>query len=244
MLFGIIIVCILVIRFYVNYKNAIYDTSLKHVDINNITFNTGDVILFRHDADLLYSGDTAVFDYDVVKKTLVKSLMLYQPFYTHVGVIIEINNIPHVLHLTIDHHFDVYTNRWKRSAPSLIPVNELLYYKGHVYLRKNKNETVIKNIHSLFEDVYKMRLPTSYLVATVNKLLNRRYGHSRAMCSDLVMYVLDKLNLIKFNYTHSTMNDVVNALNKSNNFEDAVMIRTGYYFANTQTCHTDCHIKY
>lgn len=227
------IIIIILLNRYLKLKIMPYrENKMKKLDPSEIEYNTGDVVFFQNDALLYYNGKNGYnFDVHIVKNCL-KTLYYYIYPYSHVGIIITINNVPYLLHMTADLQYDLYTKKYVMGVPVLVDMKEFSMYRGHSYIYKLKNTTKVSS-DKLLNYIYSSNLKIKgnlfkILKTTVLKI--GKYEKDRGTCCDLVKKALYYINECD-NTTPADINDIVKILEKNKHYDAPIMIKNGYYKA-------------
>ena len=208
------------------------ENKLKKLDHNEINYETGDVVFFQNDALLYYNGQNG-YNYDVhIVKNCLKTLYYYIYPYSHVGIIVKVNDIPYLLHMTADLQYDVYTKKYLIGVPVLIDMKEFSMYRGHSYIYKYKNGNQIQS-NELLRYVRSNDLKIKgnlfkILSTTIFKF--GKYEKNYGTCCDLVKRVLYYINECD-NTSPADINDIVKILEKNKHYNTPIMIKNGYYKA-------------
>lgn len=203
----IAIIIILIIFLLSLIKNSqIYEFNklLTKKNINDINYNTGDIIFFRHDCPLYFYGDNGI-NMDIhIFKNMCKTLFHFiQPWFSHCGIVVIRNNTPYVLHITADDNYDNYTGNNTIGTPTLTSLCDLYKYKGMLY-HNSYIGPPIKNIESILEEIYSenIKLDGNILNAFIVNLLGiSKHKEKTMVCCDFVLYVMVKFGISdKFEY--------------------------------------------
>lgn len=194
----IVIVLVVVLNRIINHQNNTRDISLERVDLNSVSYRTGDVIFFRHDSPLYFYGNNGInTDVHVVKNISKTIAGFSQKYYSHVGIIVVINNIPYVYHLTSQPHSDALSGKSVIGIPVLVELQEIHKYPGMLYIHRYKGPELsfgtndLKYINSkgikLCGKFYKVVLTTILGVGS--------YEDNTMTCADFVNFVMVYLGI-------------------------------------------------
>jgi hypothetical protein len=174
-----------------------YEKNMELKEISDVDFNTGDIILYRHDTPLLFYGENGInLDVHIVKNVLKTILHYNQKYYSHCGIVIKINKIPYILHLTADDQHDIYTNRYVIGLPSLVSIDELFRYKGIVYYSKYIGIPLsdISFLPEIFNN--NIHLDGNLLNGILSNILKiKERDYNKLLCCDFVKLILFKLGI-------------------------------------------------
>ena len=95
-------------------NKQIHDFNKKLIikNINEISFNTGDIVFFRHDCPLYFYGDNGInMDIHIVKNICKTIFHFVEPWFSHCGIVVVKDNIPFVLHITAEANYDNYNKK-------------------------------------------------------------------------------------------------------------------------------------
>lgn len=156
----IVVLTIVLILFIVPcYSNINMDKTFigtyKQVDLSNIKFRNGDILLFRYnftagniDANQTFTFNKSQTSADVVI-TAVDTYIYSVPF-NHIGIIVIINNVTYILELSVTDLHCAYENKVLRYKPTIIPFNNIKNTYGVVgmipYIGDDISEKVINNV--------------------------------------------------------------------------------------------------
>jgi hypothetical protein len=171
---AIIIICLLLLISEINY--FLLDKSKFGIkSVNDIKFRTGDLIFSK-----AFNGSVLTYDsinkknnfyYKNILSSKYNLMRLLIGFYTHVSVIICINDIPYVYELNVNpEEVDRYCNYFNIvrniEEPVLLNMDYLERYEGHCYHYKYKGDTI--------------HYPENFIELYKNKKLINRYAYLEA----------------------------------------------------------------
>lgn len=138
----IIIIVVIIILIYYDYEYYSINKSKFLVDIKDVQFRTGDLVFTRYDHSILnFNSQTCTSNINIkniINSTKIFSLLFIHNIYTHMGVIIIINNMPHVYEIS---------NISNVKRPRLIPIDDYVReYTGHVYHMSYIGDSLNTNI--------------------------------------------------------------------------------------------------
>lgn len=233
-----IIIIIILVLFLLNWNTRRtlrdFDNSLKKININECNFRTGDILFFRNTCPLYFYGDNGInMDVAIVKNTLKSLYFYHQKYYTHVGIIIVLDEIPYLLHMTADSQYDIYTNRYVIGSISMIDLREIENYKGYAYINRYTGPDIIFTKNDL-DEIYSdnMFIDGNLAVIFKNTVLGiGSYRKNYGVCCDLVKKLLYRFKLIN-NLYPCDLNELINFVDMCPYYDsEPVMIRTGYFIA-------------
>lgn len=195
-------------------NKQIHDFNKKLIikNINEISFNTGDIVFFRHDCPLYFYGDNGInMDIHIVKNICKTIFHFVEPWFSHCGIVVVKDNIPFVLHITAEANYDNYNKKSIIGMPALTSMDELYKYKGVLYYSKYIGSP-ITNIEPKLKDIYSKNiyLDGNIFNCLLTNLLNvTSHKDNTMVCCDFVLYVLKKFGIVKkfkycdLNYIHT-----------------------------------------
>ena len=239
---GIIIICLLLLISEINYF-LIDKNKFNIKSVADIKFRTGDLIFSKaHNGSILThdsinKNNTFYFKNIFMSKRQLMRLLI--GFYTHVAVIICINDIPYVYELNeyIDRE-NRYCNYFKKirevRSPVLLDINYLERYEGHCYHHKYKGRTIQQpekfiELYSHKKLIYGSKYIEAYNAYKENHdFLNTIY----LTCCTIVSDFLKINNIIDKNYNSifSTPRSLLKAaVCNTNNYEKKPTLIKNYY---------------
>lgn len=196
MILSILLVVVLLLvacNRYINYENKSRDVYLEKYDFTNIKFKTGDIIFFRHDTPIYYHGDNGInMDVHVVKNISKTIVGFSQKYYSHVGMIVVLNNKPFVYHLTSKPHIDKFSGKSIIGTPSLVEMSEIQQYDGLLYLHRYKGEPIKFDEN----DIAKISSMNIKLVGKIHEVVMKtflgigEYKDGYMTCADFTNFLL------------------------------------------------------
>jgi hypothetical protein len=210
-----------------------FDKSLAKVNMFDVQYNTGDIVFFRHNAPMWTYGDNGInIKFHIVKNILKTINYMFDPYFSHSGIIIKLNGDPYVFHLTADYQYCSLTERWVIGSPALVSLHDIMKYPGFVYHvpYRLKKTVDAKWLNSFYDN----RLVGNPLKAiSVSGLGIGQYSHNKMACTCLVKMVMVKLGIINTNgcAAYPKLSDIFNIIQKDKNYGSMVFLKTGLYLA-------------
>lgn len=214
----ILIIIIYEWRVYLFVKNTI------SYNFHNINFKTGDIIIFRRDK--LYDLRPVYYIMGLV------SFIISGSIYSHVGMVVVINNVSYIYHIEFFPEYDHYRKKFSNSLAVLNNLEETLYtYHGDVLyypikkeismdvmgkqMKEHENDKVSLNLFSYFNSLFKIPFNEQY----------------RVICTELISSILQNLGIIAKNLEPYKYNleDMERAVVDSGNFLRGRIIRNNYH---------------
>ena len=181
------------------------------------SYNTGDLLLFTWINDSIFATKNNNFiNLEKFNKSYHHNIVpnLFNRIYTHIGMVIVVNDIPHIYELTLndgyiykknyDHKipkFCIFKNEYfTDNTPSLININYLEHYGGHVYKLPYIGPTIDPKLISYTLNKNK-RIESLTESTVINRCLlnNKNFKPDKMICSTFILHVLEDLNVIKKN---------------------------------------------
>ena len=182
----------------------------KHIDTYT-NFRTPSRIKISEIYDDLKSGDIILFTSTILN---LSNILLSQLFYTHIGILIRINDImyisetnPAIEYMPKNGKTSIgisYNEIRTNSGADILPLlPRLKFFTGDYYilqlsrpLDKKREEILIKTATELFNNNYPYPTPFQGVIAVMGKKIKARH------CMSHVAHILDELNLT-LNYEQS-----------------------------------------
>ena len=203
------------ILIYVEYKMShthYLSDEEEDVQIALDRSHTGDFIFARnyHSLDI---GDLMMF-------RVIASIIDSAPFYSHVGMIIKINGVAHVIENTHDIRHCVHANQLK-SGVILSNAYDMIHASGRVHLSRNNLHNYIR-----YEDIIKFMDKYGHLLFLDNNL----------MCSTTIRMFLQFANIFNSETNFLTINNLNNPELYTCDFKNIenVELKNKYYYDNLQ----------
>lgn len=203
----VVLICVLVSPLMADIH---YHTCPKIIiNLNDIKFRTGDLILCRWMENNIVNQDHATGEKTVRYENLImpeleklfSSLLL--SYYTHIGIVMVINDIPYIYELTNNitstkyPTYDEWTKRHINKTPALYNIKYIKKYPGHIYHTSYTGPTI----------------PENRVIKTLNKLANTNFDiyhiilynctsgifgndPKRHICTSFVAIVLAELRIV------------------------------------------------
>ena len=238
----IVVIFLLIIPFITDLQ---YHTCKKKlINKNDIYYRTGDLLFFRWVGNNLVIKDN-VSDKLKIKKANMLSLNRYTLFssiisgyYTHIGMIIVINNIPYIYEITQHNSyknrpkFDQWTRKVVSNKPTLLNISFMESYGGHVYYIPYIGDTI--NINKIINALNKYaNFRLDILNSTIQCLsydkLSINSNHYLS-CTSFISNVLNDLGIVNSKHKNcSTPMSILKDCYKSGKYSDVVkLINTTY----------------
>lgn len=165
-------------------KTKLHDSNLVKKNIDNIQFSTGDIIFYR------YNYEDSHFDFNI-------PYYYCQGYYTHVGIVVVINQIPYVFQMTDNITYDSWSKKNVERLPSLNTIDEVKKYKGVLYYCKYKGSP-IENQEIIIRDIFNenIHIYSNFIMGILVNLLGvLKHTKNHMYCCDLVLYVMHKFGV-------------------------------------------------
>ena len=165
-------------------QTKLHDSSLVKKHIDSIQFSTGDIIFYR------YGYEGSYFDFNI-------PYYYCQGYYTHVGIVVVINQIPYVFNMTDDPTYDSWNEKHIEGSPSLNTFDEVKKYKGALYYCKYKGP-YIENPELIIRDIFNETIhiySNCIMGIFVNLIGVLKHTKNYMYCCDLVVYVMHKFGI-------------------------------------------------
>jgi hypothetical protein len=208
-----------------------YDDSLVQIEFEDMSYTTGDVVFYRHDAYLKFKGNNGNnYDVHVVKNVLKTIFSYFQPYYSHTGVIIVIDDVPYIYHLTADSQFDLISQSWVIGSPALVSLTEARKYPGFIYINKYVGPHITVDVNWLSQFSV-LRLNGNLFTGLFSNLLKfMDHPTNEMVCTDFVMHVLHKLG-ISPKSKNPSINTVRNFISDGLYETRPILLKTGLFKA-------------
>lgn len=224
-----IVLILYIINVYTRYKLKQYDNSLTKRQLTECNYRTGDIVFFRNACPLYFFGENGInIDIHIVKNIAKSFYYNYQKYFSHVGVIVIINNTPYLYHLTNKHQYDLLSKKYVIGKSCLVNIYEIENYDGFAYISHYKGPNISIDIKDIQNN-------TMYLHGNLFDVLKTtifqisHYKENRGVCTDLVHRFCHKYGIDKNKNKAVDVNYLINFVNQHNYYSDIHMIRTGYY---------------
>lgn len=217
---GYIVVMLVIILLIPIINDVIYHTySARNISYNcdNWDYKTGDILLFTWLNDSLFNKTNGSFiNMAKFNKSYHNSIVpnLFNMLFTHVGVVIIYNNRPCIYELNENDSY-LINKDYNKQIPkfcqfkkkhvfdhtaTLIDINYLKYYAGHVYKVPYIGPEISKRVieYTLIANKNNKNVTVESII---NKciLSNKSYPSYLMSCSSFILHALDSLNIIKVN---------------------------------------------
>jgi hypothetical protein len=215
-----------------------YNIKKTPVDIQNISFKTGDLLFYKwNDYNIIsYNADqkTRNIQYHMLSHSIYNTLVgLVKGYdYTHIGIIIMVDNEPHVYECTEPYTYTI--NKIEKHGnivsdmPSLLPLNYINLYRGHCY-HVPYTGTPINNVKNFIENYKDTPFKTDH-----NMFLNMYYNYSippTFNCCTIVSHFLNSFNIVNFgNIYTQTPHSIYKKIQQSHMYDTSkkTMLKNNY----------------
>lgn len=204
-------------HFIINYILFIIIILLFYIIISFIPISDDTCKAYKLYKKILYtdvlsqvkSGDLVFFDHNI---TSIYERRFGHSQFSHIGIVIEINNKPYICDLNPE---DIFINNKQIISKGLniIPLYNRIYnYNGYVYIASLKNELDDIQKQKLISIINEKKridfLSTSKLVYSY--ITNSKYVYENEMlCNEFIAYILDELQITN-NLLYSNKKDLSN----------------------------------
>jgi hypothetical protein len=188
--------------------------------------NTGDLVFYRWD----WWGNSK---YNVLHTTVHNMLptALMNSNFTHVGIVLKLNNIPYVYELTSSIHYDNLENMYKMNIPILTKaVDNIHKYSGTIFVSKYNNSVLLTDnqILQILTKYKDIKLSHS-IIKQINAIIGSKHINvfpQKFTCSELICNILSELNIIdSCEFGQSvTPQEIYKKIQHSNNYSDIIGI--------------------
>ena len=205
-------------------------------------FRTGDILLFRYeylnclDCGLIHGGLKEHENYCDFSRMLLISVKNWPCVFTHVAVIIVLDNVPYILDCTPLANINI-DGVMSSHKVEIYDMSYLMKYQGNVYYHKYNGPR--KDIsYEFVRDELRLGLPfQADAITFINAILGADFcnrSKNTGTCVSNVLRVLNKLNIINTDassYLHHTPADIHMMINNDYSCYDSIkMIRNGFYY--------------
>lgn len=204
-----------------------FHSNIKKIDINYENLNTGDIITFYKDYSLFYKGHNNINITPNFFNNILKTyLYTFQGNFSHFGIILKINEIPYLLHLTSSPQYDLITHKWVLGKTSLVNISEMTHYFGYSYVYKYNGPPLYFNNDIFNHTLY---LNGNWLDIILMKIYEPNWG----VCINQVLYIMKKLNILNNNFDtlqFVSIKDFINIIHSHKYYSDTPsLLINGYY---------------
>lgn len=165
--------------------------------------------------------------------------MLYSQvtsLYTHSGVIVKINDTPHIYTATDSPNYDFITKTYKTGSMLISIKDYVMTYSGNIIIYKLKEPIddvdVINNLMNVMINNKNRRFDINVFrqVNTVADLRKNKEYDDRTLCSQTVADALKALNLMssQINSANMSVGDIEDHIKNSNKYLPPIML-INYY---------------
>ena len=232
----LVLIVIMLILIWPHYKYMnIYHKNLPAVSVNEIVpkLRTGDIVMMKYETPCFYNGPNGSNTSIYFGKAIADSIQYYsQGHFTHAGVIMVVNNVPYVFHLTDDPNKDEYTGKYVSGTPALCSTEFLQSYRGNIYLLKhsgNVNVDTMKVIKNIYSRNVMLEGTISGCVWN-NGLKFGKNSDNKYMCTDFVEDVLSQLGILSKPTRNQDIVGLIKRLSETNYYNiNPTIIKTGWY---------------
>lgn len=232
----IIIVLFLILLYpYVKFRTTeIY--KYDAVDYKLCDFHTGDLILFKYDAPVCHfpKGELAI--HMEIDKFIAESLRYYYYGYdSHIGVVIMVNNTPHVLHMTDDIMYDELSGKLVISETSLVSMEYLMKYHGVLYWYKRiaspDQQQIDSKTISIIEESRNKKIETNLFKVIAYNGFKISTHDEKYACTDLVEEILYKFGVSGGATKQCSFDDIYQLMNGKYTKQPLILKNAWYEYA-------------
>lgn len=224
-----VIICIYLLNVYHTRRISYMDSNLIRTNIRDTKYRTGDVIFFRKDYSHMFKGDNGVnYDLSYTKRLVYTFEFLHQNcYYSHCAIVIIINGITYLTHLTEDPYYDNVKNIHVLGAPSLIKLTDIENYKGFVYHYKY-NGPEIKVTDNMINRIYSIDMKLSNFLKSTICSAFKLYHHSDGYgsCCDYIQLVMYEMGLVDTVTKRCDLRDILDTIKSLDYSHDATILET------------------
>jgi hypothetical protein len=201
----LLIICIIQLIPIINL--CIYDIHEKNnslTDYKKIIYRTGDLLFFKWQDTNIFNRNKMILNYSVKDRILEIPLCMTNTYYSHMGIVIVINNIPYIYE-TIDKSsyplknlFCNYQNKLIEKGyfgPVLHNISDIKYYLGDVHHISYRGPEIKKdkifNTLKLCKDK-KLDYKNAYFT---NCFLKSKIKEKSLTCVGFITHVLNHFNI-------------------------------------------------
>ena len=222
------ILILFVLNRIIDKQNELRDNSLQRFDINDIKYRTGDIIFFRHDCPLYFYGSNGInMDTHIIKNISKTIIGFSQKYYSHVGIVIVINNIPYVYHITSNPHVDTVSGKSLIGVPVLVSMSEIQQYKGMLYHHQYIGPEILCDM----DDINHINLQNIKLCGNFFNVISKtyfkigKYKDNEMTCADFINFAMFYFGINKVGYNHPVDLEYIRKfVSKDKNYETKPVI--------------------
>jgi hypothetical protein len=201
------------------------------MDVNDIQWRTGDIVYHRYvPTPVSLNGSTFNGACLTIATKLIKGLAYHvEPYYTHIGIVIVIDSVPYLFHLTTIQQYDNHTSSCVTGTPAIISLSVMIKYPGNLYRNRYIGPTI--NVDNQWLDqFYNIKFDHNVVrMLTTNKFGITKHPKNTMVCTDFVNTVLHNLGLTN-NTKPSSLNSIRYYINESQHYTSKpVIVKTGCY---------------
>lgn len=230
----IIIIILLIYPRYIFYNS--FHKQYPIINLPDIKFKTGDIIMYKYETPVYYKQHNKIHTSFYLGKEILNSFSYYfqnGTHYSHAGIIIVINDIPYLWHLTDDPYYDIYTKKVVIGKPSLCAITDIDVYRGVPYIIPYKGPKIEVD-NRILDDIYKKNIyiQGNFITCILTnglKLMNNK--ENEFMCLDFVELVLYYMGILTEQEKRSSFIDFFNHLNETEyyNIDKPIIINNGWF---------------
>ena len=215
----IMIFIIMNLLVYIEYKmttNKHYSTRVDSIQNALDRAQTGDFIFGRS-----YES-THIFTYLFFR--IFSSFISSKPFFSHIGMIVKINNVPYILESTVDIHYCVYAKKNKTGVQLIHAYDRINDYPGRIYLSRN-------NLHQYIQE--------KDIIPFMDKYGNMDYLENNNVCITILSMFLSFTNVFKKHNPYMSINQFNNPDLYKVDFQNIenVKLKNKYYYEHENIHH-------
>ena len=157
----------------------------------------------------------------------------YHGHYTHVGLVVVINDIPYVWQLSSVPMYDEVTQKFVSGIPALQPIKNLNLYEGCVYINQYKGMINPQLTLKVMEKIYSSDIHIQG--NWVQTFLKNGFGvgtnsDKLYMCVDFLEDVLCKMGIIDSPTRKANINTIQNIIDTNPLYDSkAIMLKNVHY---------------
>lgn len=225
----LIAVCIILVLIFINslltsvLYNSYFDT-LDKIDFNDL--NTGDVLLFKQcltckkTNNVLNNGwlMTYAWFFNSIRKAAVGCN------YTHVAIVLNINNNPYIVHIDSGTMYDVINQKDYTQKITTTSLQHVNIRGGPVHVFRYIGKP-LPDAHSLISDTECVKYPNTLDLIKNNAFKLNRNTLNTMACTDFVEYVWYKYNIINTKPSkNATLFDIFTHVKNNKNYNRTPLV--------------------
>jgi hypothetical protein len=189
--------------------NKHYSTRVDSIQNALDRSQTGDFIFWRS-----YESDN-IFDYILFR--VFHAFISSTPFFSHIGMIVKINNVPYILECTSMSNYCVYANKHTTGVQLVHAYDRINDYPGRIYLSRN-------NLHQYIQE--------KDIIPFMDKYGNMEFLDDNNVCITIISMFLSFTNVFKKHKPYISINQVNNLDLYKVDFQNIenVKIQNKYYY--------------